>query len=558
MRSLQPSGLVLCLLSILAVWCPLRAASEWFDPAVLHQVRIRLPAEEWTTLRKEAPDILAQLGPARTNGLAPRAYQDHRAELEFDGKTWSGVTVRKRGFIGSVSRDRPGFNVEFPDAPDRRGPGGWRKLTLANTQQDASSSHLSLANGLFREMGVPAARTALARVEVNGELLGVYTVIEPVDREFLARHFGDGNGPMWEGALTDLRPEWLGMFEAKRGTKPEDLEILKKVAGLLAQKPAVDWTEVEKFVDLDRFLTFWAAEMLVDHWDGYANNGNNYFIHRRASDGRLVFVPWGADQCLGSPNPFTPARAPVSVRATGLLCRLLYLDPVWREKYRARVRQLLDSAWDETRWVGEVERLDRLVGTNAWAGVTGRRAVVQRTKEFMRKRKTGLRKDLAGEAPAWTFPEKTNTLVRLWGKVTADFDTTFQAKLPVNWFTNGTVDLRLELDGKPRPFTKAGVAVSRALDSRDTNKVSVNVLGMHGIAAFLVPSVQVWREEFEPGRTVKVDFFANQGFFFEGMPMAEGGGAGLLSGTIRLDEASTREGDRVRGRLEAEVWQFPK
>lgn len=558
MKSKLTSGVFLWLLSFLAVCCPLRGDSEWFDPSVLHQVRIRLPDAEWSALRKEAPDVLAQLGPARTNGLAPRAYRDHRAEFEFDGKAWPGVTVRKRGFIGSVSRERPGFNVEFPDAPDRRGPGGWRKLTLANTQQDASSSHLSLANGLFREMGVPAARTALARVEVNGEALGVYTLVEPVDREFLLRNFGGRDGALWEGALTDFRPEWLGMFEAKRGTTPEDLGILRRLAELLARRPAVDWAEVERIVDLDRFLTFWAAEVLVDHWDGYANNGNNYFIHRRASDGRLVFIPWGADQCLGSPNPFTPARAPGSVRATGLLCRTLYLDPVWRERYRARVRQLLDASWDDARWVGEVERLDRLVGTNAWAGVTGRRVVVQRTKEFIRKRKASLRKDLAGEAPAWTFPEKTNTLVRLWGRVTADFDTTFQSKLPVNWFTNGTVDLRLELDGKPRPFTKAGVAVSRALDSRDTNRISVNVLGMHGISAFLVPSVQIWREEFQPGRTLRVDFFGNQGFFFEGMPMAEGGGAGLLAGTLHLEEAGVAEGDRVRGRLDVEVWQFPK
>jgi hypothetical protein len=548
-----------CVRLLLAFFLPLvrLVAGEWFDPAVLHEVVVRLPEAEWAVLRKEAPDVLAQLGPQRTNGLAAKAYRRHAGEITLDGTVWK-ASIRKRGFIGSVSRERPSLNIEFPDLPDGRGPGGWRRVTLANTQQDASGMHLSLANAIFRESGIPASRTALARVTVNGEALGVYTMVEPVDRDFLQQHFGSGEGPLWEGALTDLRPGWLAMFDAKRGTRDSDLESLREVAVALSDREGVDWKAIGKRVDLEQFLRFWVAEVLADHWDGYANNQNNYFIHRRASDGRLVFIPWGADQCLGSPNPFTPRRAPVSVRATGLLARRLYDDPEWRERYREQLRITLDTLWNEERWLAEMDRLDGLISTNGWPGITGRKAVVQKTREFFRKRRSVLRKDLEGPAPSWTAPERTNTLVRKWGHVTADFETTFQMRLPVDWFTNGSVQLDLQLDGKPRPFTRAGISVSRGFDIRDTNKVALNVLGMHGIAAFLVPSVQVWKEEFVPGRTVKVDFFANQGFFFEGMPAANGGGAGLMSGTLRLDEAGIDEGSPIKGRLEADIWQFPK
>jgi hypothetical protein len=531
--------------------------ADWFDPAVLHEVQVRMSEADWAALRKEAPDVLAQLGPQRTNGLSAKAYRKRAGECTLDGVTWK-ASIRKRGFIGSVSRERPSLNIEFPDLPDRRGPGGWRRITLANTQQDASGMHLSLANAIFRESGIAASRTALARVTVNGEALGVYTMVEPVDGDFLKQHFGRDDGPLWEGALTDLRPGWLAMFDAKRGTKDSDLESLRAVAVALSDGDTVDWEQIGKQVDLEQFLRFWVAEILADHWDGYANNQNNYFIHRRASDGRLVFVPWGADQCLGSPNPFTPRGAPVSVRATGLLARRLYQDPEWRERYREQLRKTLDAVWNEERWLAEIDRLDGLISTNGWSGITGRKAVVQKTREFFRKRRSVLRKDLDGPAPAWTARERTNTLVRKWGRVTADFETTFQMRLPVDWFTNGSVTLDLQLDGKPRPFTKAGISVSRGFDIRETNKIALNVLGMHGIAAFLVPSVQIWKEEFVPGRTVKVDFFANQGFFFEGMPAATGGGAGLMSGTLRLEEAGIDEGSAVKGRLEADIWQLPK
>ena len=47
-------------------------------------------------------------------------------------------------------------------------------------------------------------------------------------------------------------------------------------------------------VDLDRFLSFWATEVLVGHWDGYAGDRNNYHFYREP-DGPFVFIPWGAD-----------------------------------------------------------------------------------------------------------------------------------------------------------------------------------------------------------------------------------------------------------------------
>jgi hypothetical protein len=163
-------------------------------------------------------------------------------------------------------------------------------------------------------------------------------------------------------------------------------EAMRRVAVALSDGDAVDWEQIGKQVDLEQFLRFWVAEILADHWDGYANNQNNYFIHRRASDGRLVFIPWGADQCLGSPNPFTPRGAPVSVRATGLLARRLYQDPEWRERYREQLRKTLDAVWNEERWLAEIDRLDGLISTNGWSGITGRKAVVQKTREFFEEK----------------------------------------------------------------------------------------------------------------------------------------------------------------------------
>jgi hypothetical protein len=38
-------------------------------------------------------------------------------------------------------------------------------------------------------------------------------------------------------------------------------------------------TAIQGLVDLDDFLTFWAAEGIVGHWDGYADDQNNFWFY---------------------------------------------------------------------------------------------------------------------------------------------------------------------------------------------------------------------------------------------------------------------------------------
>ena len=67
-----------------------------------------------------------------------------------------------------------------------------------------------------------------------------------------------------------------------------------------------------KAVDLDRFLSFWAAEVLVGHWDGYTGDRNNYHFYREPG-GPFVFIPWGVDDTFhlkDDPNPFDDISNP--------------------------------------------------------------------------------------------------------------------------------------------------------------------------------------------------------------------------------------------------------
>ena len=52
---------------------------------------------------------------------------------------------------------------------------------------------------VFARAGLPATREAHARLFVNDEFAGVYVIVEPIDRTFITRVFGEAEGNVESG-----------------------------------------------------------------------------------------------------------------------------------------------------------------------------------------------------------------------------------------------------------------------------------------------------------------------------------------------------------------------
>lgn len=533
-------------------------AQGWLDPGRLHVIRLQVATNEWERLRRERNPVLRTLGPQRTNSGRTRAYQNHPGTVAFGPDAPAlPVTVRKKGFIGSVSSTRPSLNLLFRGAAAPEPLAGFRKLTLNNNQQDASASHQTLVYELFRAAGVPAPRTALARVEVNGRSLGVYTVVEPVDERFLRRHFGEGAGALWEGTLADFRPGWTGTLEPKNNPPPEAVAALEELTAALARPDDQLLPALEKRLEIDAFLRFWAVEVLVDHWDGYAANGNNFFVHLDRRTGRFRFIPWGADQCFGLPNPFTARGTPASVRASSQIARRLYQHPETRERYRAVLRELLDTVWKEDALLARLDEIGRLTaGEPEREGA--RRNVRRRTREFLERRRAALRRELDGPAPEWKQPPRRSPHLENWGTIEARFATEYRPRGPeaLAGELPGEGTLQLVHAGRTNAFPRLAVTAGRSLDPGQTDQAWVYLLVMQGLGRVVVPALGVPHDRFQPGTVLAVGDTGVDGFLFDGMP-GGGGGFGFLEGELRLEAAGLNPGDPVRGTVNATVWRFP-
>ncbi len=288
-------------------------------------------------------------------------YSHFSATVTVDGERLDNVDIRKKGFLGSLTATRPSFKLNFDAREPRRRFEGLDRMTLNNNNQDPSNTHQCIAYQMFRDAGLPAPRCNLARVTLNGEDLGIYSHVDSIRPHFLRRNFADDLGNLYEAQVADFGEHTSHNFQLKTNTDENERTDLAAVVDALKADDDNMPGLLGQLVDLDEFLSFWAMEGIAGHWDSATGNANNHFVYREVSDGLFHYIPWGADAALESENFLAPGTGPL-YRYTTIAARL-YQIPEWREKYHARVLELLDQVWDEAALQAEVDRIRDLTAT---------------------------------------------------------------------------------------------------------------------------------------------------------------------------------------------------
>jgi spore coat protein H len=374
------------------------AAAPMFEPDRVLEVAIQIDPADWELLRNQTrtPQDLFER-PDCLGSPFPNPFTWFAASVTIDGVVLDGVEVRKKGFIGSLDANKPSLKVALDHADPSRRHQGLEMITLNNSVQDPSYINQCVAYALFTRAGRPAPRCNFAQVSVNGQSLGLYVHVESIEDELIDHFFGDSDGNLYEGTLSDFLPAWSGTFEKKNNQAEADWSDLQAVI-TAAQAPDPELlTALEAVIDLEELIEFWALESLIRHWDGYAGNINNFWLYH-ASDDRLHFLPWGSDQVLVDHNPIQGEDAPTSVYATGYLAWRLYRHPEGKMRYAAAMRALLAEVWDETWLLAEVDRMQALIRPLVQNPELD--PILDLRREFIRNRRDAVLADL--EAP-WPY-----------------------------------------------------------------------------------------------------------------------------------------------------------
>ena len=542
---------------------PADAGDAYFALDRVLDIAIEIDTEDWDTLRQQTrtfEDLFAEIEEYQLSRPFADIYTWFPATVTVDGETHTKVGVRKKGFIGSQSETKPSLKLRFDKYVDDQVLGGvMERMTLNNSIQDPSMINTCLTYEVFAAAGNPASRCNFATVSVNGKNLGLYVHVEEIKKPFLARHFTSTEGNLYEGNVSDFTPEFRGTFEKKNNEDADDWSDIDAVVAALQDPFETGWADLSLIVDLDAFVRFWATEVLVGHWDGYAGDRNNYWFYREPG-GRFVFIPWGVDDTFhlrDDPNPFDNiSDPPPSVLALTAIPNRLYNDSIWRGRYVDRLKHLLDTVWDEEALLARVDEMAAVVAEHALPeDRAGAAADAERVRQFIKKRRAEILDDLTPTPPEWPAPDFGDLPGVEADRVdlTVRFESTWGSNKSINPFVHGEV-LRLELNGIDVPPGESGVTAGHASAEEsvgfgDEPAASITLLGLQPDGSVEGMTVVLPLTEFTSGTelVIGVDNVGGGVWTIPAGGTTPNSFTPFTEGTLTLAEAGTSDGATVLG-----------
>ena len=528
-----------------------------FEPDHIVEISITLDAADWNTLRLQTRTIRSVIEGDCLAGPIPSPFTVYPASLTVDGTTFDQVGVKKKGFFGSLDTDKPSLKIRF----DEHVPGleylGLEKLTLNNAHQDPSLLRQCLAYQTFARAGVVVPRCNFAHVRVNGADLGVYVNVEPIDHALTRRRYADGSGPLYEGALSDFRADWVNTFDPKGDGDRSDLQPI--VLALESASDAQLVAELTPHLDVDRFITYWAMEVLTNHWDGYANDKNNFFVYNDPTTGQLQFMPWGVDATFQPGATFGDlgtTDGPIAVAAAGILTNRLFAVAATRATFLDRQRELLQTAWSEPALLAELDRMESLIAPIADATQgTGWHGAVDEVRAFVNGRRAALAAALDARPP-WDDPLDGYPCLAIVGHVDATFSTTYGTLGGGSPLTSGAGTMSITTGGVTTTLSPIGVVSGLDPDPAPGAEAGalIQVLGVRSSDGhILVASISIPTYGFAP-RLVDLGFFDGFGAVFDYDPDTDTAESlGFLLGTMDLTQGVAVANAPVAGNFHANI-----
>jgi hypothetical protein len=315
--------------------------------------------------------------------------------LAADGRSFYNAGIRLRG--DSARRCNPlSYRIEFSHDRDFH---GIKRVNLNGCNADRQWLGLDL----LRRSGVATPVTWFRQMAFNGQVSPDLRLrVEMVDEQFLERHFpGDDQGNLYRGvgrANLDYLGESFGAYrpdypKASNEEADDYSDLIELVKGFDPEEtPAAQFPEViERLLDLDLWSMYFAVFAILGSTENgiLLDNGDDYFIYHRPSDGRWVLLPWDLDSCFDEETQrlFRPTVDAVE--------RVLE-SPLYAPDYWCRLEHLLAGPFDSAV---ENARIDHLAPLYSSARIQEQRSYVSQRRSYILAR-TVTSIDLAVDAGA--------------------------------------------------------------------------------------------------------------------------------------------------------------
>jgi putative membrane-bound dehydrogenase-like protein len=396
-RFLAWAAALFCCVSLLAI---VLVGSDGQEPAAKEKpgqdafgltkvwsVHLDIPAKEYEAM--QPPLAFGPKGPPAPKGkrdsepnLFGTQFPWVEGEFTAEGKTYKKVGIRYAGdityFSSAQSLKRP-LKIDFNKFADQHFH-GLASLQFHAMPMDPAKGREALAYAIFRAAGVPAPRTAFAEVTLtvpskyDKEYVGLYVLVENVDAEFLKDRFGTDKGllmkPFQVRSLDYLGDDWeayKGKYRPQSEPTKEHTKRVVEFAKLVNQAKDDEFKkEIDKYLDVDAFLRFLAANAITSNLESSFALGHNYYFYLDPRTNKFVFIPGDLEFSLanfllmGTPDQLMNLSLTHPYPGNNKLVeRLLGIKEV-SGQYRKMLQELSQTAFSKPRLTRDIDEIEKV------------------------------------------------------------------------------------------------------------------------------------------------------------------------------------------------------
>lgn len=431
-------------------------AAKLFDKSSIISIDIKADPEAWQSMLDSAVD---------------KEYIS--CDVTINGTTFKSVGIRPKGnsslsSVANSDSDRYSFKFEFDHYIEGQTYYGLDKFVINNIQGDASYMKEYLSYDLMTFIGVKTPLFAYTDVTVNGKSWGFYMAVEAIEEAYALRNFGSDYGMLYKpesmgvmgnagkenmpdansrtksGAQPDMQPPDAGDrsnnrsegsgpgagsgggtdliytddnissysnifdYQVFEGTTTDYKRVIK------ALKNLNNGTELEKYINVDETLRYFAANTVLVNLDSYFSSmKHNYYLYEK--NGQLTMLPWDYNLSFGGFQSGTASEAvnfPIDTPVSGVdmserpvLAKLLEVDE-YKAKYHEYLQQIVDNYFDNGIYTNTIDKVNSVIGkyvnedASAFYTYTRYEEAVKMLKEFGMLRAESVRGQLEGIIPS--------------------------------------------------------------------------------------------------------------------------------------------------------------
>ncbi len=275
-----------------------------FASDIVHEIRITmLQCNYWDSLMYYKND-----------STGTNTYM--QSTITFNGEKYFGAGVRIKGessfdFYPGIKKS---LKIKFNKFNKKQKLNGLKTINLNNSFKDPTFMREKIFLDFLREQDLPAPRCTYANVYINDQHLGLYLIVEQIDKRFLKYNFNEDTGNLYKGE-PNATLEYLGedqniyrrSYRVKRNSTDDisDLIGFTRILNdtLISEKDKC--AQLNKIFNVENCLKIWAATNLFCNIDSYNMEfRHNYYLYNHPLTQKFEWIPYDANYafCAWSPK----------------------------------------------------------------------------------------------------------------------------------------------------------------------------------------------------------------------------------------------------------------